>query len=105
HVRTALPPGGATVSLHDALPIFAWWFGGGFDLTPFYPFDEDVLHWHRTARDLCGPYGGDARYQAHKRWCDEYFFLGHRGETRGRSEEHTSELQSRENLVCRLLLE
>ncbi len=60
----------------------AWWFGGGFDLTPFHPFDEDVLHWHRTARDLCAPFG-EERYAAHKRWCDEYFFLRHRGETRG----------------------
>ena len=60
----------------------AWWFGGGFDLTPFYPVDADVLHWHRTARDLCTPFGDD-RYSAHKRWCDEYFFLRHRGETRG----------------------
>lgn len=65
-----------------AAPV-AWWFGGGFDLTPFYPVDADVLHWHRTARALCGPFGGDARYQAHKRWCDDYFFLKHRGETRG----------------------
>jgi coproporphyrinogen III oxidase len=61
----------------------AWWFGGGFDLTPFYPVDEDVRHWHRTARDLCEPFGGQARYDAHKRWCDEYFFLKHRNETRG----------------------
>ena len=61
----------------------AWWFGGGFDLTPFYPFDEDVLHWHRVARALCEPFGGEARYAAHKRWCDEYFFLKHRDETRG----------------------
>ena len=61
----------------------ARWFGGGFDLTPFYPFDADVLHWHRTARDLCEPYGGQARYEAHKRWCDEYFLLRHRNETRG----------------------
>jgi len=60
----------------------AWWFGGGFDLTPFYPFDEDVLHWHRVARDLCAPFGDD-HYAAHKRWCDDYFFLRHRGETRG----------------------
>ncbi|MBA2238773.1 MAG: oxygen-dependent coproporphyrinogen oxidase [Lysobacter sp.] len=60
----------------------AWWFGGGFDLTPFYPADEDVLHWHRSARDVCAPFGAD-RYDAHKRWCDEYFFLKHRGETRG----------------------
>ena len=61
----------------------AWWFGGGFDLTPFYPFDEDVLHWHRTARALCEPFGGEERYDAHKRWCDDYFFLRHRDETRG----------------------
>jgi len=61
----------------------ASWFGGGFDLTPFYPFDEDVLHWHRTARALCEPHGGAARYDAHKRGCDEYFVLRHRGETRG----------------------
>jgi len=60
----------------------AWWFGGGFDLTPFYPVDEDVLHWHGTARDLCAPFGDD-RYAAHKRWCDDYFFLRHRNETRG----------------------
>jgi len=61
----------------------AWWFGGGFDLTPFYPVDEDILHWHHTARALCEPFGGEERYQAHKRWCDEYFFLKHRNETRG----------------------
>jgi len=60
----------------------AWWFGGGFDLTPFYPFDEDVDHWHRVAHALCAPFGGQ-RYDAHKRWCDEYFFLKHRDETRG----------------------
>ncbi|AND70155.1 coproporphyrinogen III oxidase [Dyella thiooxydans] len=59
-----------------------WWFGGGFDLTPFYPFDEDVAHWHTVARDLCTPFGGDV-YPRYKRWCDEYFFLKHRGETRG----------------------
>ncbi|MBN8798784.1 MAG: coproporphyrinogen III oxidase, partial [Stenotrophomonas nitritireducens] len=46
----------------------AAWFGGGFDLTPFYPFDEDVRHWHETARDLCAPFGGQ-RYDEHKRWC------------------------------------
>ncbi|WP_017463310.1 oxygen-dependent coproporphyrinogen oxidase [Dyella ginsengisoli] len=59
-----------------------WWFGGGFDLTPFYPFDEDVVHWHTVARDLCEPFGEDV-YPRYKRWCDEYFFLRHRGETRG----------------------
>jgi len=58
-----------------------WWFGGGFDLTPFYPVREDVLHWHRTARDACmGLPGG---YEKYKAWCDRYFFLAHRGETRG----------------------
>lgn len=60
----------------------ASWFGGGFDLTPFYPFDEDVQHWHGVARDLCAPFGQE-RYAEHKRWCDEYFFLKHRNETRG----------------------
>jgi coproporphyrinogen III oxidase len=61
----------------------AWWFGGGFDLTPFYPVDADVLQWHRTARALCEPFGGQARYDAHKAWCDDYFFIKHRNETRG----------------------
>ncbi len=59
-----------------------WWFGGGFDLTPYYPFKEDVVHWHQTAQDLCKPFGEDI-YQAHKAWCDEYFYLKHRDETRG----------------------
>ena len=60
----------------------AWWFGGGFDLTPCYPFDEDVQHWHRVARDLCAPFGADV-YARYKDWCDRYFYLRHRGETRG----------------------
>ena len=59
-----------------------WWFGGGFDLTPFYPFDEDVLHWHRAAREAVAPFGDDI-YPRWKQWCDEYFYLRHRGETRG----------------------
>jgi len=59
-----------------------WWFGGGFDLTPYYPFDEDVLHWHRTARDACRPFG-EQLYAKYKDWCDKYFFLPHRDETRG----------------------
>jgi len=59
-----------------------WWFGGGFDLTPYYPFFEDVVHWHRKARDACAPFGDDL-YPRFKRWCDEYFFLKHRNETRG----------------------
>jgi len=60
----------------------AWWFGGGFDLTPYYPFEEDVLHWHRTAAATCAPFGAHV-YRAHKEWCDRYFFLKHRNETRG----------------------
>jgi coproporphyrinogen III oxidase len=60
-----------------------WWFGGGFDLTPFYPFDEDVRHWHEVAHRIAVTHGGENRYEAHKRWCDEYFYLKHRGETRG----------------------
>jgi coproporphyrinogen III oxidase len=59
-----------------------WWFGGGFDLTPYYPFWEDVVHWHRCARAACEPFGADV-YGRYKRWCDEYFFIKHRNETRG----------------------
>lgn len=59
-----------------------WWFGGGFDLTPYYPFDEDVLHWHRIARSACQPFGAGT-YEKYKQWCDRYFFLPHRNETRG----------------------
>ncbi|OSI11692.1 oxygen-dependent coproporphyrinogen oxidase [Neisseria canis] len=59
-----------------------WWFGGGFDLTPFYPFEEDIVHWHTVARDLCRPFG-ESVYEEYKKWCDDYFYLKHRGETRG----------------------
>jgi len=59
-----------------------WWFGGGFDLTPFYPVKEDVVHWHQTAKSLCQPFGENV-YDEHKKWCDEYFYLKHRDETRG----------------------
>ena len=59
-----------------------WWFGGGVDLTPFYPFREDVQHWHSIAKKACAPYGEDV-YPTYKKWCDEYFYLKHRGETRG----------------------
>jgi coproporphyrinogen III oxidase len=59
-----------------------WWFGGGFDLTPYYPFHEDVVQWHRIAKAACDPFGEDL-YPRFKTWCDEYFFLGHRGESRG----------------------
>ncbi len=59
-----------------------WWFGGGFDMTPYYGFDEDCVHWHRTARDACAPFGAGT-YPRLKQWCDEYFFLKHRNEPRG----------------------
>jgi coproporphyrinogen III oxidase len=59
-----------------------WWFGGGFDLTPYYGFEEDAVHWHTVARDACAPFGDDV-YPWAKRWCDEYFFLKHRNEPRG----------------------
>ncbi len=59
-----------------------WWFGGGFDLTPYYGFAEDAIHWHRTARSACDPYGSDV-YPTFKRWCDDYFFIKHRNEPRG----------------------
>ena len=59
-----------------------WWFGGGFDLTPYYGFEEDAVHFHRAARAACEPFGPDI-YPRYKRWCDEYFFLRHRGEPRG----------------------
>lgn len=59
-----------------------WWFGGGFDLTPFYGFEEDAIHWHRTAQQLCEPFGDDI-YSKYKKWCDDYFFIKHRNEARG----------------------
>jgi coproporphyrinogen III oxidase len=59
-----------------------WWFGGGYDLTPYYAFEEDVIHWHSTARQACLPFGND-RYAEYKKWCDDYFFLKHRSEPRG----------------------
>lgn len=59
-----------------------WWFGGGFDLTPYYPYLEDVVSWHQSAKALCEPFG-DETYPKYKKWCDEYFWLPHRNETRG----------------------
>lgn len=59
-----------------------WWFGGGFDLTPYYPFYDDVVAWHQVAREACLPFGEDV-YPKYKKWCDDYFYLKHRGETRG----------------------
>jgi coproporphyrinogen III oxidase len=59
-----------------------WWFGGGFDLTPYYGFDEDVVAWHGAAKAACDPFGPEI-HERFKRWCDEYFFLPHRKEPRG----------------------
>ena len=59
-----------------------WWFGGGYDLTPYYGFEEDVVHWHQTAKDACAPFGDDI-YPRFKKWCDDYFYLKHRDEARG----------------------
>ena len=59
-----------------------WWFGGGFDLTPYYGFDEDAIHWHRTAQDACAPFG-EGLHARLKQWCDDYFYLRHRDEPRG----------------------
>jgi coproporphyrinogen III oxidase len=59
-----------------------WWFGGGFDLTPYYAHDEDIRHWHRSAQQACAPFG-DELYEEFKQWCDRYFYLKHRQETRG----------------------
>ncbi|MEQ8230395.1 MAG: oxygen-dependent coproporphyrinogen oxidase, partial [Gammaproteobacteria bacterium] len=59
-----------------------WWFGGGFDLTPYYGFEEDAVAWHRRAREACTPFGDDV-YPRFKQWCDEYFYLRHRDEHRG----------------------
>lgn len=64
----------------SAAPI--WWFGGGYDLTPYYGFDEDCVHWHQTARTACEPFGA-ALYPRYKQWCDEYFYIKHRNEPRG----------------------
>lgn len=59
-----------------------WWFGGGFDLTPFYPVETDVVHWHQVAKQCCDVFGAEV-YPKYKTWCDEYFYLKHRQETRG----------------------
>ena len=73
----ALPPANEP----DAAPI--WWFGGGMDLTPYYPFEEDVRHFHRSCKAAVLPFGGEAEYRRLKEWCDSYFFLKHRNEPRG----------------------
>ena len=64
----------------NAVPV--WWFGGGFDLTPYYAFHEDCVYWHQVAHKACAPFGDDI-YARYKKWCDEYFYLKHRNEARG----------------------
>ena len=59
-----------------------WWFGGGFDLTPYYGFEEDCVHWHNIAKQACDPFG-EAAYPKYKKWCDDYFYIKHRDEQRG----------------------
>lgn len=59
-----------------------WWFGGGFDLTPYYGFEDDCRHWHRTAKNACDPFGAEL-YDEFKQWCDDYFYIKHRAEARG----------------------
>jgi coproporphyrinogen III oxidase len=69
------------VAMREGEPA-AWWFGGGFDLTPYYGFEEDVVGWHRAAKAACDPFGMEV-YPKYKDWCDRYFHLKHRGEQRG----------------------
>ena len=69
-------------SAQDRGNMPVWWFGGGFDLTPYYPFYDDVVFWHKNAYEACKGFG-DSYYPKFKTWCDEYFFLKHRNETRG----------------------
>ncbi len=66
----------------DAEDKPVWWFGGGYDLTPYYGFEEDCIHWHSVAKKACEPFGADI-YPELKRWCDDYFYLKHRQEPRG----------------------
>lgn len=80
-----LPTSHANVRFFVATPVDGepvWWFGGGFDLTPYYPFAEDVVHWHRVAEQACAPFG-EGVYDEFKQWCDRYFHLRHRNEARG----------------------
>jgi len=81
HVSTSHANVRLFVAQHpDAAPV--WWFGGGYDLTPYYGFEQDCVHWHQVARAACEPYGPEV-YPRYKKWCDEYFHLKHRCEPRG----------------------
>jgi coproporphyrinogen III oxidase len=81
-VNPYAPTSHANVRLFTARGGEVWWFGGGFDLTPVYPFDEDARTWHQAAHAACEP-AGPRVYQSLKQACDRYFYLPHRGETRG----------------------
>jgi coproporphyrinogen III oxidase len=78
HMNVRLFVAGAPDADHDDV----FWFGGGLDLTPYYPFEEDARHFHRVCHDALAPFGAE-KYQTYKKWCDEYFYLKHRNETRG----------------------
>src|SRR5690606_1167975 len=83
HTSGNAPDGGwrgEAPSAETAQPV--WWFGGGIDLTPYYGFEQDAMHWHRTARDAVTPFG-EGMYRRFKDACDAYFFLKHRREPRG----------------------
>ena len=80
-----VPTSHANLRVFSATPstgLAHWWFGGGFDLTPYYGFAEDCVHWQKVAQDICTPFGAEV-YPRFKRWCDEYFFIKHRQEPRG----------------------
>ncbi|KAF7314472.1 Coproporphyrinogen oxidase [Mycena kentingensis (nom. inval.)] len=68
--------------VEDPTKIVAWWFGGGSDLTPYYLYEEDAVHFHETIKTVCDEHG-EGLYPAFKKWCDEYFYIPHRGEARG----------------------
>ncbi len=83
HAGNSDVPGDAkTHNQNSKIENPVWWFGGGFDLTPYYGYEEDAVHWHRVARDAVAPFG-ETLYPRFKKWCDDYFFLKHRAEPRG----------------------
>lgn len=80
HPKSSASPG--TREADTASDAALWWFGGGMDLTPYYPFEEDIRHFHATCKNALAPFG-DGVHARYKTWCDEYFFLKHRNEPRG----------------------
>ncbi len=81
-----------------------WWFGGGFDLTPYYGFDEDAIHWHTTAYEACSMLGDDT-YERYKKWCDDYFYIKHRDEQRGIGGIFFDDLSSPDIATCASFIE